>query len=51
MIDFDGSIDLFDLMDIEEYLASRLHQNVDVVIKRAMRPSIGEQILKEVVYL
>ena len=51
LVDFDGSVDLFDLMDIEEYLASRLHRNVDVVIKRAMRPSIGEQILKEVMYL
>lgn len=49
--DFDGSVDLFDLMDIEAYLASRLHRNVDVVIKRALGPNIGEQILKQVVYL
>lgn len=51
LVDFDGSVDLFDLMDIEAYLASRLHRNVDVVIKRALRPNSGEQILKQVVYL
>ena len=51
LVDFDGNVDLFDLSDMEEYLASRLSQNVDVVVKRAMRPNIGEQILKEVVYL
>lgn len=51
LVDFDGNVDLFDLVDIEEYLASKLNRNVDVVIKRAMRPHIGEQILKEVVYL
>jgi len=51
LVDFDGSVDLFDLVEMEEYLASKLNRKVDVVIKRALRPSIGEQILQEVMYL
>ena len=51
LVDFDGNVNLFDLVDMEEYLTSKLNRNVDVVIKRALRPSIGEQILHEVVYL
>jgi len=51
LVDFDGSVDLFDLVDMEEYLESKLNRKVDVVIKRALRPAIGEQILREVVYL
>lgn len=51
LVDFDGSVDLFDLVEMEEYLAAKLNRKVDVVIKRALRPSIGEQILQEVMYL
>ena len=51
LVDFDGSVDLFDLVDMEEYLESKLNRKVDIVIKRALRPAIGEQILREVVYL
>ena len=31
LVDFDGSVNLFDLVDMEEYLTSRLNRNVDVV--------------------
>ena len=51
LVDFDGSVDLFDLVDMEEYLASKLNRKVDIVIKRSLRPAIGEQILQEVLYL
>ena len=51
LVDFDGKVDLFDLTDIEDYLASKMNLKVDVVVKRALRPAIGEQILREVEYL
>ena len=51
LVDFDGKVDLFDLTDIEDYLTSKLNIKVDVVVKRALRPAIGEEILREVEYL
>ena len=51
LVDFDGKVDLFDLTDIEDYLTSKLNTKVDVVVKRALRPAIGEKILHEVEYL
>ena len=51
LVDFDGKADLFDLTDIEDYLASKVSLTVDVVVKRALRPAIGEQILREEEYL
>jgi len=38
-------------MDLEEYLSKLLGLKVDLVSKKALKPTIGEYILKEVVYL
>jgi len=51
LVEFEKSIGLFEFMDLEEYLADLLGAKVDLVSKKALKPRIGEYILKEVVYL
>jgi predicted nucleotidyltransferase len=38
-------------MDMEEYLEKLLGVKVDLVSKKALKPRIGQRILKEVVYI
>ncbi len=51
LVEFEESIGLFEFMDLEEYLSNLLGRKVDLVSKKALKPRIGEYILKEVVYL
>jgi len=51
LVEFEESPSLFEFMDLEEYLGKLLEVRVDLVSKRALKPRIGEHILKEVVYL
>ena len=51
LVEFEEPIGLFEFMDLEEYLSSLLGRKVDVVSKKALKPRIGEYILKEVVYV
>jgi len=37
--------------ELEEYLSELLGVRVDLVMKSALKPRIGRQILKEVIYL
>jgi len=50
LVEFEEPIGLFDFMDLEEYLGKLLEAKVDLVSKRALKPRIGEYILKEIVY-
>ncbi len=43
--------DLIAFVELEEYLSELLGVKVDLVMKSALKPRIGKQILKEVVYL
>ena len=51
LVEFKEPIGLFDFMELEEYLENILEGKVDLVIKKALKPRIGQYILKEVVYL
>ncbi|MEM3387548.1 MAG: nucleotidyltransferase family protein [Nitrososphaerales archaeon] len=51
LVEFEESPSLFEFMDLEEYLSKMLGLKVDLVSKAALKPRIGEYILKEVVYL
>lgn len=42
---------LFEFVSLKNYLSDMLGFNVDLVMKRALKPRIGERILKEVVYV
>lgn len=49
LVEFEHAPDLFEFMDLEEYLAKQLGVKVDLVPRRALKGEIGERILREVV--
>lgn len=51
LVKFEKPPSLFEFMDLEDYLSKLLGLKVDLVTKDALKPRIGEQILREVVYL
>lgn len=48
LVDFEGKIDLFDLLDLEEYLVNLFGRKVDLVTRKTLKPYIGQRILAEV---
>jgi uncharacterized protein len=51
LVTFNRDIDLFDFLDLREYLESRLNAKVDLVMASALKPAIGKRILAEVEYV
>jgi uncharacterized protein len=51
LVSFSRDIDLFDFIDLREFLENRLHQKVDLVMESALKPAIGRRILSEVEYV
>ena len=51
LVTFNRDIDLFDFLDLREYLESKLHIKVDLVMESALKPAIGRRILSEVEYV
>lgn len=51
LVSFNRDIDLFDFVDLREYLEARLHGKVDLVMETALKPAIGKRILAEVEYV
>jgi len=51
LVEFKKPIDLFEFIKLEEELSKLLGRKVDLVSKKALKPYIGKQILKEVVEL
>ena len=51
LVDFKEPVGLFKFMDLEEYLHDILGLKIDLVSKKALKPRIGKQILKEVVFI
>ncbi len=51
LVTFNRDIDLFDFLDLREYLESRLRTKVDLVMESALKPAIGKRILSEVEYV
>lgn len=49
LVDFYEPIGFFAFMDLEEYLGRKLGIKVDLVSRKALKPIIGKQILKEAV--
>jgi predicted nucleotidyltransferase len=45
-----NNIDLFDFIELEEFLSKQLGIKVDLVTKSALKPLIKDQILKETIY-
>ena len=51
LVSFSRDIDLFDFLELREYLENRLHQKVDLVMESALKPAIGKRIHSEVEYV
>lgn len=51
LVEFEKPISLFDFVGLKNYLSDLLNLNIDLVMKKGLRPRIGERILKEVVYV
>lgn len=51
LVEFRKPVGLFEFMDLEEYLQNLLGVKVDLVTRKALKPRIGEYILREVVYI
>jgi hypothetical protein len=51
LVEFFEPVGLFEFMDLEEYLQTLFGVKVDLVSRKALKPHIGEQILKEVIYI
>ncbi len=51
LVSFTRDIDLFDFLDLREFLELRLHHKVDLVMESALKPTIGKRILSEVEYV
>jgi len=51
LVTFSRDIDLFDFLDLREYLEGRLQSKVDLVMESALKPALGRRILAEVEYV
>lgn len=51
LVTFREPVGLFVFLDLEEYLEKLTGIKVDLVSKKALKPRIGERILKEVIYV
>jgi len=51
LVTFNRDIDLFDFLDLREYLESQLRIKVDLVMESALKPAIGKRIMSEVEYV
>jgi len=51
LVDFYETIDLFEFVELEDFLREILSIKVDVVMKETLKPRIKDRILKEAVYI
>ena len=51
LVDFKEPVGLFTFVEIEEYLEKKLGRKVDLVSRKALKPTIGKYILREVLYV
>jgi predicted nucleotidyltransferase len=51
LVDFSRPVDLFAFIELKNHLSELLDANVDLVMKKGLKPSIGKRILKEVEYI
>jgi hypothetical protein len=51
LVEFEKAIDLFTFVQLKNHLSDLLGVNVDLVIKKALKPKLGERILSQTVYI
>ncbi len=51
LIEFEKPLGLLEFVGLKNYLSDLLGVNVDLVMRKALKPGIGERVLGEVVYV
>ena len=51
LVEFNKGIDLLTFVNLKNFLSDLLKVNVDLVMKKALKPKIGQRILQEVVII
>jgi hypothetical protein len=51
LVEFEKAVDLFTFVQLKNHLSDLLGVNVDLVIKKALKPKLGERILSQTVYI
>ena len=51
LVEFDSPIGFFDFIRLENFLSQTLNIKVDLVTKKALKPAIKKDILKELIYV
>jgi len=51
LVEFTSPIGLYDFIGLENFLTNTLNQKVDLVSKKALKPAIKNDILKETLYV
>ena len=51
LVDFVDPVDFIEFLDLEEHLSKKLGKNVDLVSRKALKPYIGKEVMKEIIYL
>jgi len=51
LVEFKKTIDLFSFVRLKNTLSELLGTKVDLVMKKALKPKIGERILQQVIYI
>lgn len=51
LVEFQNPIDLLTFVNLKNYLSELLNVNVDLVMKKALKRGIEQQILKEIDYI
>jgi len=50
LVEFHETVSMFEFIRLEDYLSDMLGRRVDLVMRSALKPALGERILAEVAY-
>ncbi|MBU0569604.1 nucleotidyltransferase family protein [Patescibacteria group bacterium] len=51
LVEFKKPVGFFKFLSLEEYLEKKLERRVDLVTKKALKPTIGKHILQDVLFI
>jgi hypothetical protein len=51
LVSFRRDVDLFEFLDLRDFLQKRLDHKVDLVMESALKPAVGKRIRAEVEYV
>ena len=51
LVEFDKDIDIFEFIELKDFLSEYLSRKIDLVTEDAIKPLMKDDIMKEVVYI